>query len=201
MNEYNKALYFLAKGCSCDCSSKLPKEIFAELREAFQALSKVEQDIFLMAQLKAMDGGSVSSSRRLKKKIRSNKKTFYCWNHNTPLCQETYLNMLGIGRTYFENIRNHLTNNGLISRLHGNIKKMPWWKTKMIIDQNVATAVKNFLENYAEIHGLPSPGRSVNRITQSITYTVNPFKPKWVGNIGKKFQEIRFNGIQLVNSV
>jgi len=31
--------------------------------------------------------------------------------------------MLGIGRTYFENIRNHLTDNGLISRLHGNIKK------------------------------------------------------------------------------
>ena len=32
----------------------------------------------------------------------------------------------------------------------------------MVIDHNVATAVKNFLENYAEIHGLPSPGRSVN---------------------------------------
>jgi len=31
----------------------------------------------------------------------------------------------------------------LISRLHGNI------------DQNVATAVKNVLDNYAEIHGLP----------------------------------------------
>jgi hypothetical protein len=40
----------------------------------------------------------------------------------------------------------------------------------MVIDHNVASAVKNFLENYAEIHGLPSPGRSVNRITQSITY-------------------------------
>ena len=33
----------------------------------------------------------------------------------------------------------------------------------------IATAVKNFLENYAEIHGLPSPGRNVNRITQSLT--------------------------------
>ena len=40
----------------------------------------------------------------------------------------------------------------------------------MVIDQNVAIAVKNFLENYAEIHGLPSSGRSVNRITQSFTY-------------------------------
>ena len=34
----------------------------------------------------------------------------------------------------------------------------------MVIDQNVATAVKNYFENYAEIHGLPSPGRSINRI-------------------------------------
>jgi hypothetical protein len=33
--------------------------------------------------------------------------------------------MLGIGRTYLENIRNHLTNNGLISRIHGNVKRMP----------------------------------------------------------------------------
>ena len=29
--------------------------------------------------------------------------------------------------------------------------------------------MKNFLENYAEIHGLPSPGKNVNRITQSLT--------------------------------
>jgi len=40
----------------------------------------------------------------------------------------------------------------------------------MVIDHNVATAVKNYLENYAEIHGLPSPGRSVNRITQSVIF-------------------------------
>ena len=49
-NEYQKAIDFLEKGCS----SIIPKEGFAELRESFQALSKSEQDIFLMAQLKAM---------------------------------------------------------------------------------------------------------------------------------------------------
>src|SRR6266480_413794 len=123
-----------------------------------------------MAQIKAMDGGSISTSRRLKKKTRSNKRTFYHWDHNTLLCQETYLNMLGVGRTYFENIRNHLINNGLLPRIHGNIKRMPQWKTKMVIDKNIADVVKNFLENYAEVHGLPSPGRSINRITQSIVF-------------------------------
>jgi hypothetical protein len=76
-NEYQKAIDFLEKGCGCRCSSRIPKEQFAELRESFQALSKSEQDIFLMAQLKAMDGGSISSGRHLKKKTRSNKRTFY----------------------------------------------------------------------------------------------------------------------------
>ena len=40
----------------------------------------------------------------------------------------------------------------------------------MVIDKDVATAVKNFLLNYAEVHGLPSPVRNVNRVTQSITF-------------------------------
>ena len=71
--------------------------------------------------------------------------------------------MLGIGRTHFENVRNHLATNGIIPRVHGNVKNVPRWKTKITIDIAVATAVKNFLENYAEIHGLPSPGRNVNR--------------------------------------
>ena len=39
-----------------------------------------------------------------------------------------------------------------------------------MIDKNVAELVKNFLENYAEVHGLPSPGRSINRITQSVIF-------------------------------
>ena len=77
--------------------------------------------------------------------------------------------MLGVGRTYFENVRNHLATNDIVSRIHGNIKRMLRWKTKIAIDLTIATAVKNFLENYAEIHKLPNPGRNVNRITQSLT--------------------------------
>ena len=75
--EYQKAINFLEKGCKCSCSSRIPKEEFAELRESFQALSKVGQGIFLMTQLKTMDGGLTSTSRCLKKKTRSNKRTFY----------------------------------------------------------------------------------------------------------------------------
>jgi hypothetical protein len=75
--EYGKATRFLEIGCNCGCSKKILREKFAELREAFQALSRSEQDIFLMAQLKAMNGGEITASRRLKKKTRTNKRTFY----------------------------------------------------------------------------------------------------------------------------
>ena len=62
MNEYEKALHFLEVGCACACSIMMPKEKFAELREDFQALTKPEQDIFLMAQLRSMDGGAINTS-------------------------------------------------------------------------------------------------------------------------------------------
>jgi len=75
--EYEKAMRFLELGCRCGCSKMIPREKFAELREAFQALSRSKQDIFLMAQLKAMNGGEITASRRLKKKTRANKRTFY----------------------------------------------------------------------------------------------------------------------------
>src|SRR5437764_8485389 len=40
----------------------------------------------------------------------------------------------------------------------------------MVIDHSVATTVKNFLLNYAEVHGLPSPVRNVNQVTYSIIF-------------------------------
>ena len=60
--EYEKAMRFLEIGCNCGCSKKIPRERFAELREAFQALSRPEQDIFVMAQLKAMNGREIIAS-------------------------------------------------------------------------------------------------------------------------------------------
>jgi len=74
--EFEKAIRFLETGCKCGCAKMIPRERFAELREAFQALSRSEQDMFLMAQLKVMNGGEITASRRLKK-TRTNKRAFY----------------------------------------------------------------------------------------------------------------------------
>jgi hypothetical protein len=52
----SKQFIFLEVGCGYCCSAKVPKESFAELMlsEAFQALSKSEQDIFLMLMTQLM---------------------------------------------------------------------------------------------------------------------------------------------------
>ena len=49
------------------------------------SLPRSEQDRFLMAQLKAMNGGEITASRRLKKKTRIHKRTFYLyyWDRDT----------------------------------------------------------------------------------------------------------------------
>ena len=61
-SKYKKAIRFLETGCNCGCS-------FAELYEAVQAT-------LVMVQLKIIDGGKISTNRHLKKKTRTNKKTF-----------------------------------------------------------------------------------------------------------------------------
>src|SRR6266480_4485796 len=78
--------------------------------------------------------------------------------------------MLGIGRTYFENIRSHLINNGILPRIHGNIKRMPQWKTKMVIDKNVAEVVKNFLENYMDYQAQEEVSQSIVFLPAEMSY-------------------------------
>jgi hypothetical protein len=158
-SEYQKAIQFLEKGCKCGCSAQVSSEKFAQLRENFQNLPKVAQDSYVMANLISMDEGEITTSSRFPKRERKNKRIFYRWNNRTPICQETYFNMLGISLKYLENVKDHLLSKDLITRTHGNTGRMPQWKTKMTIDQFVKEEVKNFLENYAEKCGSPDPSQ------------------------------------------
>ena len=73
--EYEKAMRFLEIGCNCGCSKRFQGKNSPNYVRRFK-LIRSEQDIFLMAQLKAMNGGEITASRRLKK-TRTNKRTVY----------------------------------------------------------------------------------------------------------------------------
>jgi hypothetical protein len=126
LSEYQKALNFLKEGCECGCSSTVYSEEFARLRENFQKLSKKERDAFVMGQLFIMkDRELITSSPRLKKTERTNKRTFYLFDYTKPVCLKTYLNLLGVSRNYLEYMKTFLTKRGLITRVHGNINRKP----------------------------------------------------------------------------
>jgi hypothetical protein len=167
--EYQKAIQFLEKGCECGCSATLSKERFAILRDSFQKLTFLEKDAFVMGQLTNTKGGDMTASSRFPKRERLNQRHFYIFEYKKPICQETFLNMLGVSRKYLENLKKHLTTKGLSARVHGNTGKIPFRKTKMFIDETDKKRIKNFIEKLAETRGLPDPGRT-KRITQSIVY-------------------------------
>jgi len=124
-SEYNKALDFLKTGCECSCSSTVHPERFAKLRSEFQDLTKIEQDTFVMSNLIFFDAGSITQSPRLKYRERTNKRILFLFEYKKPICQETYLNMLGISEKYLRNVKKHLATKGLTTRVHGNTDRMP----------------------------------------------------------------------------
>ena len=110
LTEYEKAINFIKTGCNCGCSNKIPKEEFSELRENFQALTKPEQDIFLMAQLRSMNSGEINTSQRLKRNHRLIKGLFIAEIVIHSFVKRHILICLVL----VTNIREHLVKNGLL---------------------------------------------------------------------------------------
>ncbi|CAG8729732.1 35013_t:CDS:2, partial [Racocetra persica] len=128
--------------CNCGpgkkCFMMILLDEFLMRHTYFQSLSKNKQDIYFIAQILAFDGGFITTSRSNKKHNRQNMRTFWRYNNNILLCKKVYEHMYSISETRIKNIKRHLKDNGLI------------W---------------DFINNYAEVHGLSSPGCHLCRDT------------------------------------
>ncbi|CAG8822024.1 21109_t:CDS:1, partial [Cetraspora pellucida] len=163
----------LYKSTSCNCGPDkkcfmmIPLDEFLMRRAYFQSLSKNMQDIYLMAQILAFDGGFMTTN---KKRNRQNMRTFWRYNNNILLCKKVYEHMHGISETRIKNIKRHLKDNGLSIRHHGNEGRTPTRHSMVVIRNNIVKLVRDFINNYAEVHGLPSPGRHLCRDTHQTIY-------------------------------
>ncbi|CAJ0916185.1 11603_t:CDS:2 [Entrophospora sp. SA101] len=86
----------------------------------------------------------------------------YCFNSTYSLCKTAFLKLYNISNHKFNNILDHLYNEGISKQIHGNTGRAPIFKTKVNIDENLKSIVNNFLNEYSLIHGLPSPMRHRN---------------------------------------
>lgn len=103
------------------------------------------------------------------RKVTANNRKFfhfkYCYNNNILICHSTYQVLVGVGHSYLDNIIKYLREYGLKEHIHGNIGNAPKNMNCVEVNYDIACEIYNFLQNYFNIHGLPSPGRKLNKIT------------------------------------
>ena len=71
------------------------------------------------------------------------------------ICLKTFLFLHYIGKKRFRNLVKHFQKNGIAPRIHGNTRRRPWNASSLHNKEQAVALIKNF----AEIHGLPLPGR------------------------------------------
>lgn len=162
--------FFDKEKCSCNskCFEKIGYEKFLARRMEFEALNKNMRDMVVKGQLIAFQ-----QDENTRKVTANNRKFFrfkYCYNNNISVCRSTYQALIGVGHTYLDNIIKHLREYGLEERIHGNTGNVPKNMKRIEVNYDIACEIYNFLKNYSDIHGLPSPGRKFNKTTMPVIF-------------------------------
>ncbi|CAG8845929.1 28257_t:CDS:2, partial [Gigaspora margarita] len=155
--------FFEQSNCTCrhapkrrdlrTCYEKVGFKRFFERYFQVKALEKSELELFLKAQLIAFEITNDKLEAHQKHNYR------YCYNYSFPLCKPAFLKLYGINEYFLSAMQEHLQNEGLTERIHGNTGRVPKVKSKVFLDSSVTFPVKHFLEQYGAINGLPSPMR------------------------------------------
>ncbi|CAG8751220.1 20606_t:CDS:2, partial [Gigaspora rosea] len=80
----------------------------------------------------------------------------------------TYLILIGISSSRLDRIKAHIRSNGITEIIHGNTGCASIRPDRAIIDDQTKQELNNFLHNYANIHGYPSPGRHMQKSTMPV---------------------------------
>lgn len=170
---------FLEKGCDCklgnggtQCITNFSREQFEQCRYSFMELSNDEKDLFILSFL--------TLSRMPGDDIDRHYSTFTMYGKK--VCRKTFLFLLNISKNKYSNICKHYSNNGLVSRSHGNKGRLPSNSHSFETKKHV----KSFIETYAEDHGVLLPGRIPGYRDQSISLLSSAESKK---NVWEFYQE------------
>ena len=164
---------FFEKGkCSCHseqpCFEKIGYKRFLARRSEFEGLDKKMRDMVVKGQLLAFQKDE--NTRKVSSENRKYLRFNYSYNNDTPICRNTYQTLLGVSHKYLDSIIQHLRKYGMEERIHGNTGRAPKNMERIEVNYNVASDVYEFLKNYSNIHGMPSPGRNFNKATTPVVF-------------------------------
>eukprot|EP00835_Amoeboradix_gromovi_P002445 NODE_139_length_17940_cov_0.254190.p2 type:complete len:571 gc:universal NODE_139_length_17940_cov_0.254190:8306-10018(+) len=132
--------------CSLECLQLVPQDILASFSDKIQVLTKQERDIFIKGILTACEVTSLS--------VNAKKRFKYSVYPLGKVCRDAMTTLLTISRQQFQNIINDLET--FKSRHHGNKGKI----FNHALTSQEKACIKEWLFNFAEVHGEQRPGRT-----------------------------------------
>ncbi|CAG8461816.1 14781_t:CDS:2 [Cetraspora pellucida] len=167
--------------CTCRKSKKKTKSCFEKIgfsqffkrQEECHNMTHNNLDIWIKGQLASFAFNDESSKQKNSQELNNstaNNRVKYRYHYNAQhiVCLPTYLALIGISSSRLDRIKAHIKSNGMAEIFHGNTGRASTRPNRAIIDDQAKQELNNFLRNYANIHGYPSPGRYIRKSTMPI---------------------------------
>jgi len=153
---------FITNGCGCalgagksPCSKSFNREELSTTRYNCSEMSSTELDMLVLANLDAHRHSSEKRSTGTSTVSDGRRVAIDYSFRGKRVCKGMFLFAHGIGPKRFKNLVTHFEKHGLVSRRHGNTKRL----LASTISFSRTQAVVAFIHHFATIHALPLPGR------------------------------------------
>ncbi|CAG8497715.1 5132_t:CDS:2 [Cetraspora pellucida] len=81
-----------------------------------------------------------------------------CYNILHDICLPTYIVLTVVSSSRLDQIKSYIKNNSTEEMVHSNIECTFIQSNHATINEKILQEVNNFIHNYVNIHGFPSPG-------------------------------------------
>jgi hypothetical protein len=175
------------------CFEKIGFKNFLERQFQLKGLDKNELDLCIKTQLMVFQFSK--STNEDNKAVRYDYK--YQYNSSIPICQPVFLKLCDISNFKLSALQDHLNVDGLMEHIHGNTNKVPQVKSRATVDIEIAQLFKNFLFQYVNLHGLPSPMK-IRDDLEAIIYLPTYMKYTTVYEEFKKHFNLEHNSSRII---
>ena len=146
---------YYKRGCKCELYENsnegcVKKFNFEEIEDTILSLKEYSNemlDAFILGQLQAVTYSDYSNKTK--------KHVSYYMYHGNRVCRQTFCFVNTITEKKLKTLKAHFRDNGIVTRVHGNTKRLP----KNTTSTTEIEAVKSFIGNYAIVNAINLPGR------------------------------------------
>lgn len=152
---------FVERPCSCgkNCQEQFTVSELLESRDNFRWLSLNEKNCSILSQLNTFVRSSVEAHSGRQLKDRKRQKFDYQINSDRPVCRDVFLFYHGESIKRLKYLQKHLIEVGTLPPIHGNTGRKP----DNACSESNKKEVVSFIMNFAAAHGLPDPGRDLQK--------------------------------------